>query len=353
MKHIAIIGAGVLGGAIAWRLAEQGHRVTLYDPTPGGQASPGSLAWLNASFSQDPVYNRLRGDSLIAWEELSKAADPPPVRFPGAILWDQPHFDLDAILAEQEALARPARMLDRNEHLATEPNVQSPPDRALFCEGDGFGLPVEITGWFLDRARQAGADVVQATVDGLEVTGNRTTGIHVNGATDPVDAVILAAGIGLADLLAPLGIRLGMDNQPGLLVTTTPTRPLVSAMLATNGLHGWQGADGRFLIGADFGGGDAIGQPDDHAAALVERLGVLIPSAAKVEAERYTVRTRPMPADGRPAIGPIGPEGLYVVSTHSGMTLAPVIAEMVAKEVGSGASDPRLAPYRPGRDALR
>ena len=74
---------------------------------------------------------------------------------------------------------------------------------------------------------------------------------------------------------------------------------------------------------------------------------------ANVEAERYTVRTRPMPADGRPAIGPIGPEGLYLVSTHSGMTLAPVIAEMVAKEVGSGASDPRLAPYRPGRNALR
>ena len=40
MKDIAIVGAGVLGAAIGWRLAGAGHRVTLFDPTPGGSPRP-------------------------------------------------------------------------------------------------------------------------------------------------------------------------------------------------------------------------------------------------------------------------------------------------------------------------
>ena len=124
-------------------------------------------------------------------------------------------------------------------------------------------------------------------------------------------------------------------------------------MLATDGLHGWQGTDGRFLIGADFGGGGQdFDDPDPHAQSLVEKLANLIPDASGVSVERHTVRTRPMPADGRPAIGPLGPAGLYVVSTHSGMTLAPVIAECVATEIGTDTADARLAPYRPDRAAL-
>ena len=59
-----------------------------------------------------------------------------------------------------------------------------------------------------------------------------------------------------------------------------------------------------------------------------------------------------MPGDGRPAVGPLGPGGVYVVSTHSGMTLAPILADYVAREVGDGVIEPRLAPYRPDRDAL-
>ena len=44
-------------------------------------------------------------------------------------------------------------------------------------------------------------------------------------------------------------------------------------------------------------------------------------------------------------------DGLYICTTHSGMTLAPALAEMAAEEVASGGSSlaPDLAPYRPQR----
>lgn len=351
MSDVAIVGAGVLGSAIAWRLAEAGHAVRIYDPNPGGAASSGSLAWLNASFAEDPVYNRLRHDSLRIWTQLKAEAPELPIEFDGAILWEQDHFHLPQILASQQDLGRPAEMLDRDAHLLREPHVPQPPEAALACQGDGYGEPRGITAWFQERARLSAAAVVAEDVEAVEVTDGRVAGVRSASGSQPAEHVILAAGVKLPELTAPHGVGIAMDNRPGLLVTTSPAPPAITAMLATDGLHGWQGEDGRYLIGADFGGGEEFGDPEIFAARLVQRLGELIPSAAGRSVERITVRERPMPADGRPAIGPLGPEGLYVVSTHSGMTLAPVIAEMVTREIG-GDDDPRLDPYRPDRPTL-
>ncbi len=352
-KQIAIVGAGVLGSAIAWRLAEAGHDVKVYDPLPGIGASGGSLAWLNASFAQDPVYNRLRHDSLKLWAGLKSEHPNLPIVFSGAILWEQDHFDLPAVYDAQQQLGRPSRMMDRAQHLAQEPAVPEPPDETLALEGDGYGDPLAITDWFLDRARAAGAEFSGLDVVAIDVQEGRIAGVRTTAGYVPVSAVVVAAGVKLPRLLAPLGLTMAMDNQPGLLVTTSPAPPQIKTMLATHKLHGWQGEDGRFLIGADFGGGADFSNPEAFAEQLVADLGRLIPGAAGCKVEGITVRERPMPADGRPAIGPLGPQGLYVVSTHSGMTLAPVIAQCVAQEVGGGAEEPRLAPYRPDRAALR
>lgn len=350
-ERVIVVGAGVLGAALADMLAEAGHPVVLLDPTPGGQASPGSLAWLNASFAEDPVYNALRHDSLLLWDALRASDAPPPVRRPGAILWEQEHFDLDAILSAQQALGRPARMLDRAEHLALEPALPDPPARSVLLEHDGFGWPVEVTRWFLDRALARGAELRQERVDAIATLGGRVSGVRTGAGAIEADHVVLATGIDQNGLLASLGLGIAMDNRPGLLVTTTPTKPLIERMLATDGLHGWQGRDGRFLIGASFGGDGADGDAEDLARGLVARLAERIPATAGATVERQTVRVRPMPADGRPAVGRVGPEGLWMVSTHSGMTLAPVLAEVLAREIAGG-TDPRLDPYRPDRAAL-
>ena len=350
-KDIAVVGAGVLGAAIAWRLAGAGHRVTMFDPTPGGVASPGSFAWLNASFAQDPVYNRLRHESLELWAALNADEPTLPVRFYGCILWEQDHFDLPAIAEAQKDLGRPHGWVDRDAMARREPAVGRPPERALALEGDGYGAPVEITRWFLDQARAKGAGLVEQEVTGISVHEGHVTGVETAEGTHAADRVILAAGIRLNALLATRGMEVPMDITPGLLATTSAAPGQITAILATPNVHVWQGGDGRFLIGADFGGG-APREPDVEAEANLDALKALLPGAEACEIESMTVRERPMPADGRPAIGPLGPAGLYVVSTHSGMTLAPLIAEMVAAEVGDGREDPRLAPYRPDREAL-
>jgi glycine/D-amino acid oxidase-like deaminating enzyme len=61
------------------------------------------------------------------------------------------------------------------------------------------------------------------------------------------------------------------------------------------------------------------------------------------------VGVRSMPLDGKPAVGAVGSlGGLYLLVSHSGVTLAPVLGRLVAQELG-GVPSPELEAYRPNR----
>jgi glycine/D-amino acid oxidase-like deaminating enzyme len=60
-----------------------------------------------------------------------------------------------------------------------------------------------------------------------------------------------------------------------------------------------------------------------------------------------------MPRDGFPIVGPAPTSGdIYMAVTHSGVTLAPILGQHVARELlagGEGVATKPLAPYRPTR----
>ena len=59
---------------------------------------------------------------------------------------------------------------------------------------------------------------------------------------------------------------------------------------------------------------------------------------------------RPLPSDGHPVLGtsPYNPKA-YLAIMHSGVTLAPVVGELVAKEIAEEQDQEMLVPYRPKR----
>lgn len=59
---------------------------------------------------------------------------------------------------------------------------------------------------------------------------------------------------------------------------------------------------------------------------------------------------RPMPADGLPIVGALpGIQGVYLLVTHSGITLGPLLAQLLADEIVTGRISPWLERYRPDR----
>ena len=351
-QKIAIIGAGVLGSAIAWRLGRAGARVTLIDPEPGKGASAASLAWLNASFASDPVYNALRRDSVALWQELQTSHPDLPVRFPGAILFSDRDEDLAALTSPDPGRDETNRPLIQGDVRNIEPALATPPEQAVHCPQDGYGEPAGLCAWFLEQATSHGVTLQRSRATGFDIAEGRVTGVAIEADTEtaivPADTVILAAGIDLPGLLEHLGLTVHMANQPGLSMRTAPLDRRIGHILSTP--HGdlWQGPDGRILIASSAGDGETTEQAANRALRALDAM-----FGTDTTPETVTARDRPIPADGRPAVGPLGPAGLYVVSMHSGMTLAPVMAEMVAREVLDKTPDPRLAPYRPDRAVLQ
>jgi len=143
-----------------------------------------------------------------------------------------------------------------------------------------------------------------------------------------------------------------MDNAPGLLINTSPVSPVTQRVLTSMSLHVWQKDDGSLLVGEDFGGTD----PAEGDAKIIERVKDKLDGYFKgvdtYEILGSTTTKRPTPADTYPALGAVpGLDRLWVATTHSGITLAPIIGESMAKEILSGKLVKDLHPYRVSRFA--
>ena len=75
-----------------------------------------------------------------------------------------------------------------------------------------------------------------------------------------------------------------------------------------------------------------------------------VPGIAAAETESAVIGWRPLPLDGHPVIGsnPERPD-VYLAIMHSGVSLAPIVGQLAAREIVDGVDVARLDEYRPDR----
>ncbi len=130
MTSILILGAGLLGAGLAHRLAAGGHVVTILDASlPATQASGRSFGWINASFYGSPAYFHLRHAAIAAHQRLAAEVSDTGHRWQGCLWWEDEAIDAKA--ETLAALGYPVRILGRAEVATLEPNLATPPARAL------------------------------------------------------------------------------------------------------------------------------------------------------------------------------------------------------------------------------
>jgi glycine/D-amino acid oxidase-like deaminating enzyme len=147
---------------------------------------------------------------------------------------------------------------------------------------------------------------------------------------------------GATAITVPVPVRLrGLIHYPGVTV-----RPDGGGRLLLHAVD----VDERLNLEGPCPGGPA--ELDAEAVAELTRrasrwLGL---ETRELEVAETRVSVRPHPPDGLPVVGPVpGMPAAYVVCTHSGVTLAAILARLAAAELRGGEADPMLAAYRPGR----
>jgi glycine/D-amino acid oxidase-like deaminating enzyme len=368
--RVVVVGAGIVGASVAMHLAQAGAHVTVLEKTgPAKGATEKSFAWLN-TYTPDLHYRSVRLQSLHAY----RALDIPlqlGITWGGYLNWTDSEADSAEIRAYAASLAdssQPLRRLNAAEVSEISPCIApGPVAAAYFSTIDGHIDPVWVTYRLLGHAQLLGATLVApCEVTGLEFRGERLTAVRTTQGRLATDRVVVAAGVDTPRLLAMAGFALRLAQAPGILAHTLPIPDLTRMVYdGPGGLEFKQMANGR-IVGTDAPAppdipahrdirDHAMDFPDDalrqaHGQRILGHIARYMPALKAATLDRLTLGFRPMPLDGLPVVGGLpGRADVYVVVTHSGVTLAPILGQFVTREVIADQRVEWLAPYRPRR----
>lgn len=350
MADVVVVGAGIVGAAVAYESARAGASVTLLDKAlPASGATGDSFAWIGGPSGRDVPDASLsvRRRVLAEYRRLEGEVPGVRVRWTGSLVWDGEDLPRPDELGPEE------RVVDAAEVAAMEPHLAVPPVRALLRASDGAIDPVATTDALVRAARDHGAELfVGAAATGIEVERGRAVGVRTSAGVLPCRTVVVAAGADAPLLCAPLGFDLPVVPSPALLVRVAGPPGLVRTLLASPVLEVREAADGVLVVALAHDGESGSADLDRTARTALSRLTATFAGEPDLRLVSVRLASRPMPVDGLPIVGPLpGIDGVYVTVMHSGVTLAPAVARLVAAEVVDGVRAAELNGLRPDRQS--
>jgi glycine/D-amino acid oxidase-like deaminating enzyme len=361
-RPIVVVGSGIIGTAVAWQLQTRGADTVLVgDAEPRG-ASYSSFASLSAFDEPLSEVYALKTLGISHWRRWDKEfGGDIGLKWDGEIRWAETPAAAELL---NEKIAR-AQRRGSSAHAITGFELarrlpQSSPGSVMAASmnpNDGQADPRKAISKLREAFKDAGGKF-QVGYGSVRFEGEK---IFVQVVDKEIEAarVVIAGGADTQEMLNKMGWEVLMKASPGLLVLTKPTKPVVTGTVYVtpeNGpaIHLRQLADGRVVIGERSQEYSTSDPTMDHALRLFRQARKLFPTLSETEIDQFTLEWRPMPRDGMPIIGPLpGFPALYVATGHAGVTIAPAIADLIAKELVDGETEARLEPFRPSRFAER
>ena len=375
---IVVVGGGIVGATAAFCLAKRGAKVALVERGRIGSGTTSrSFAWINATSKvADEDYHRLNAMGGALYKAFAAEFGAAELGlFDTGMLQcvSRGHAAGHAAMVEQAAYLKrygyPFRLIEAGELRALEPHVIFEDDaEAIFATADDWIDAPRFARFLAARLDAMGSTVFEDTVARrLEVTDDgAVAGIATDKDVLGAPSVLIAVGPDTPEVLSELtgyegfAARFPMNRVPGLLLTTPPNeatgklRHIMNFDYPVEGLNLRPAANGGLRIGAeDIDGLVAEDQSAETARAAADRLlsrakarqpGVV--GDTDLDACDIAIGVRPYPLDGRTIAGALpGSQGLYVIATHSGVTLAPALGELMAEVMIDGGAPEALAPF--------
>jgi glycine oxidase len=374
-KHVptvAIIGAGVIGLGIAWRLAARGVPVTVFDRgAAGAGASHAAAGMLAACCEAEPGEDALVAlgrESQARWPqfatELRQASGiDVELRDEGTLVVALTADDQARIhhhLAYQQKLGLPLTWISAAETRKREPHLAGKLAGAVWSPQDHQVDNRKLAAALRVAAEKAGATIHEHTpVKGISRAGPRVDGVILaDGTKVSADVVVLAAGAWSRAIEGlPPEQRPPVRPIKGQMLSLQmdPAAPLVTHVIWAPGVYLVPRRDGRLIVGATV---------EEKAfdttltagglLTLLEAAWRTIPAIEELPIGEMWVGHRPGSRDDAPILGPGPAQGLVYATGHhrNGILLAPVTADAIAKLVLNGTVDPAIRPFGIDRFAL-
>ena len=362
---VVVIGAGIVGVAVADALALRGARVTVFEMrSPGrgaSQASAGMLAPYTEAHDH-PELLSLGVRSLALFDDLIaglQADTGQQIEYSrrGSLevsFDDEGAGRLRDLARHLEAGGTSCQFLDGQEVAQMEPTVARAARHGLLIPSHGLVGVDSLLRAFVHRATFGGV-IFESPVEALAVEQRADqVEVRIGDRVEYADAVVVAAGswsrrVRVANVAA-LPIR-PVRGQLLHLDWRASHRP--SRIVWGPGCYTVPWSDNSLLVGAtveEAGFEEATTVAGVHA--LTHRVLELLPDAATASIEAVRVGLRPATMDGLPAIGPLARAPRVVVATghyRNGVLLSPLTAQLVARCILDHEEDDAFAVTTPNR----
>src|SRR6201984_1615620 len=260
MMKTIVIGAGVMGASVAYRLAQAGAAVTVLEAARiGGGTSGISFAWTNSHNKPPKPYHDLNVAGMKAHLALADEFGAAPWWHGGGSLEWEAEPDRAAQSENIQQLrwgGYAAEWITRHHVQELEPDIDPATigDAPLaFFPEEGWLDPVVYAHAMLSAARlRHGANVIGgARVVDLSMAGDRVTGVRVaDGTQYEADTVVNCAGRWTNDATRDAGRHLPLAPTARFLVFTPPVAASLSRVVRTTVIDarpdlnrtGWPGA---------------------------------------------------------------------------------------------------------------
>lgn len=376
---VLIIGAGVIGLAIAWRAAQRGLRVVVADPDPGGGASHAAAGMLTpvaeAAYAERELFElgrrSLAGYQDFAAELTELTGDTVGFAPTGTLLVGADADDL-ALVKEHAALRESfgirSEALTGRECRRVEPMLGPAIAGGLLVPDDASIDPRLLVIALLTAATKTGVTHRPERVVTLLHAGDRVTGAELaDGTTVSAGQVVLSAGASAGIGGLPPGIAPPLRPVKGQILRLAPTSATLAAgfspALLTKTVRGLVQGSSVYLVPREHGE-LVIGATQEELGAdttvtaggvwqLLRDARAIVPGITELELAEAVAGLRPGTPDNAPVLGPSALPGLVLATGHfrSGVLLAPVTAELITDYLVTGTLAGAAAPFRAQRFA--
>ncbi|HKP67543.1 MAG TPA: FAD-binding oxidoreductase [Casimicrobiaceae bacterium] len=261
-SSVVIIGAGLVGCATAYYLAQRGLSVRVLERGRVG-AEQSSRAWgLLRQQGREPAELPLAMEALRMWPALPQELGADMQLTRNGILMLAESADDEGRLIDAEANAKvhgiECRLLTPREIASLIPELVTGWRIGLYTPQDGHVEPIEATRAFAAAARGLGVDIRENTpVLGIETTAGVASGALTAERVFAGDAILCVAGIGSADVTRSLGTSLPIQVVRATVAQTLPASPITPIPVWAPHAAFRPRADGSFCVGNGYRGIDA------------------------------------------------------------------------------------------------
>jgi glycine oxidase len=367
---VAVVGAGVVGLAVGWRVSQLGLKVSVLDR---GEAGKGT-SWVAAGMLAPVTEAGFGEDELLALSlesarrypdfraELSDATGvdlSPASRGTLYVALDRDQVEAMRRLFEfQTTLGLEVSWVDAQVCRELEPALSPSVRGGILAGGDSEIDPRKLTEALAGAIQKEGGEVrAGAEVRSIATAGGKVTGVVLDGGENiSAGTVVIAAGCWSGSIEGiPPETSGALRPVKGQILRLSPRRnepPLLDHVVRTEEVYLVPRKDGGVVVGAtveEQGFNTSV-----TAGAVLELLRAAdetTPGIREMELTETSAGLRPTTPDNLPLIGPTDQKNLIIATGHwrNGILLAPITAAAIADFLQKGEMAPELSPFSPLR----